>query len=64
MGQKLDFLDGVQDNFFHLLTDYAQDAPADEHRHQPGSRQRKLKVKVKGQGKMGQKLDLFRLCTA
>ena len=50
IGQKLDFLDGVPHNFFHLQTDCAQIAPAGVHLHQLGSRQRKLKVNVKGQG--------------
>ena len=37
----------------HLPTDYAQFAPAGVHRHQVVSRQRKLKVKFKGQSQMG-----------
>ena len=42
---------------FSFAKNYARIAPAGEHRHLVGSRQKKLKVKVKGQGQIGQKLD-------
>ena len=54
-GQKLDFSDGVRTTF-HLPTDCAQIASG-VHRHQLGSRQRKFRFKVKGQGQMDQNLD-------
>ena len=59
MCQKHDFLKGVSQTFFHLPTDNVQIASSSEHRHQLGSTQRKLKVKVVGQRQMGQKFDFL-----